>query len=139
VPRLKAWADRFQVDPDNWWLLTGDKKEIYDLSIKEMRVPAEDGGIVDTSFVHTDIFVLIDKHRNIRGYYHTIKNNPEGGYMADSASLAKLSRDIIFLALEKDPGRKSFFKGKLPLIAIVFVIAGILIVLLMGYLKREKQ
>jgi protein SCO1/2 len=26
VVALKKWADRFQVNPDNWWLLTGDKK-----------------------------------------------------------------------------------------------------------------
>ena len=26
VERLKYWADRFQVNPEQWWLLTGEKK-----------------------------------------------------------------------------------------------------------------
>ena len=30
VERLKYWADRFQINPEQWWLLTGDKKKIYD-------------------------------------------------------------------------------------------------------------
>ena len=28
VERLKYWADRYQINPDQWWLLTGDKKQI---------------------------------------------------------------------------------------------------------------
>jgi protein SCO1/2 len=140
VAELKKWADRFQINPQNWWLLTGEKKQIYDLSLKEMRVPAEDGGLVDSNFAHTDVFVLIDKNRNIRGYYHTIiTDTVNGGYTPDSASLAKLSKDIIFLALEKDPNKKFFLSGKLELIAIVFVIVAIGLVLLFKVLKREKK
>lgn len=139
VPQLKKWADRFQVNPQNWWLLTGDKKQIYDMAVKELRVPAEDGGQIDSNFVHTDFFVLIDKNRNIRGYYHTIVTDTvNGGWRPDSASLAKLSSDIVFLSLEKDPHKKFFLAGKLPLIAIVFVIAAIGLVILFKFLKKEK-
>ena len=65
VADLKKWADRFQVDPVNWWLLTGDKKTIYDLSVKYMNLTIQDPR-VDSLFPHTDIFVLIDKHGVIR-------------------------------------------------------------------------
>lgn len=112
VDRLKYWANRFQINPDQWWLLTGNKKTIYDLIIHEMRVPAEDGEGVDTSFVHTDHFVLIDSNRYVRGFYHGL----------DSTDLAKLSEDIVLLTMEKSPKEKSFFSGKLELIAIVFLI-----------------
>ena len=128
VPRLKAWADRFQIDPANWWLLTGDKKTIYDLSIKDMALEAEDGEGVDTSFIHTDRFVLIDRNRHIRGYYRGL----------DPASIEKLSADIIFLSLEKDKTKKSFFAGKLQLLAIVFLIA-IMAVALFVYLLKKKN
>lgn len=139
VAQLKKWADRFQVNPQNWWLLTGNKKEIYDLSIKEMRIPAEDGGLVDTSFVHTDVFVLIDKERNIRGYYHTIlQDTINGGYIPDSASLSKLSRDIIFLAIARDPNKKFFLADKLPLIFIIFSLVIIGLLLWFRFLKNEK-
>jgi protein SCO1 len=128
VHRLKAWADRFQVDPSNWWLLTGDKKTIYDLCINDMKLGLVDGEGVDTSFIHTDRFVLIDRNRNIRGYYHGL----------DSSSISKLSGDIIYLSMEKDHTKKSFFAGKLQLMAIVFLIA-MMAVALFVYLFRKKN
>jgi len=60
VERLKFWADKYQINSDQWWLLTGDQQKIYDLAIKEMRVPVEDGKGVDDDFQHTDHFILID-------------------------------------------------------------------------------
>ena len=101
VERLKNWADRFQINPEQWWLLTGNKKMIYDLIIHEMKIPVDDGQGIDTNFLHTDHFVLIDSNRHVRGYYHGL----------DSASLAKLSEDLVLLTLEKGPKEKSFFAG----------------------------
>ena len=129
VAALKKWADRFQINPDNWWLLTGDKKTIYDMSIDHMKLGLIDGERVDTNFVHTDYVVLIDKNRNIRGYYHGL----------DTTAMAKLSKDIVFLMLEKDKNRKSIFSGQLELIAVVFLIAIIGIGLLMMFLKKESK
>ena len=129
VQALKKWADRFQINPANWWLLTGPKKEIYDLSIEHMKLGLVDGKGIDTGFFHTDYMVLIDRNRNIRGYYHGL----------DSASVAQLSRDIIMVSLEKDPKRKKFFEGKLELLAIVFLLAIIGIGLLFFFLKKDKR
>ena len=129
VAALKAWADRFEIDPQNWWLLTGPKKEIYDLSIDHMKLGLVDGQGIDTSFFHTDFMVLIDKNRNIRGYYHGL----------DSAEIGRLSRDIVLLRLEKDPHRKKFYEGKLELLAIVFLLTIIGIALLMYFLKKQKS
>ncbi|RYZ23428.1 MAG: SCO family protein [Chitinophagaceae bacterium] len=129
VPALKAWADRWGIDPGKWWLLTGDKKEIYDLSINEMKLLAQDGQGIDTAFLHTDYLVLIDKNRNIRGYYHAL----------DTASVGQLSRDIILVALEKDKKRKSPFAGQLESLAIlVFAVIGGL-TLLFYFLKKDKK
>ena len=129
VAALKKWEDRFQVDPQNWWLLTGDRKAIYDLSINDMKLMAQNGGPVDSNFLHTDYFVLIDKNRNIRGYYHGL----------DTADLQKLSNDIILLYLEKDKKKKSFLSGQLELLLVVFVLAAIGLVLLFTYLKKENK
>ena len=128
VERLKYWADRFQIDPDQWWLLTGDKKTIYDLSINDMKLSAVDGEGVDTSFIHTDIFVLIDRNRHIRGYYHGL----------DSVSLAQLSSDIILLTLEKDRSKKSFFAGKLQFMAVAALIAMIGVGLFLYFFRKKK-
>jgi protein SCO1/2 len=129
VMELKKWADRFQINPENWWLLTGDKKQIYDLSIEHMKVLAQDGKGVDTSFFHTDYMVLIDKYRRIRGYYHGL----------DSAGVAQLSRDIVLISLEKDPNRKRLFEGKLEGIAVVFLLTLAGLGLLLFLLKKDKQ
>lgn len=128
VERLKYWADRFQVDPEQWWLLTGEKKLIYDLALHEMTIGLEDGQGVDTNFIHSDKFVLIDSNRHVRGYYDGL----------DSVSLAKLSNDLVLLTMEKDPNKKSFFAGKLQLIAVVFLLA-IFGVGLLLFLLRKKQ
>lgn len=128
VERLKYWADRFQVNPENWWLLTGDKKAIYDLAINEMKIGLVDGKGIDTDFIHTDHFVLIDSNRHVRGYYHGL----------DSVSLSELSRDLVLLTMEKNPDAKSFFAGKLQLIAVVFLMAILGIGLLFFFLRKKS-
>ena len=128
VERLKYWADRFQVNPEQWWLLTGSKKEIYNLAIDEMKIGIVDGKGIDTDFIHTDHFVLIDSNRYVRGYYHGL----------DSASLARLSEDLVLLTLEKNPKEKSFFEGKLELIAIVFLLAILGVGLLLFFIRKKS-
>ena len=126
--RLKWWADKYQINPEKWWLLTGSKHTIYNIITDEMKIPFTDGKAVDTDFFHTDHFVLIDSNRYVRGYYHGL----------DSASLAKLSQDLVLLTLEKDPKEKSFFAGKLQLIAVVFLLT-IMGVGLFLYFFRKKE
>jgi protein SCO1/2 len=127
VERLKYWADKYQVNPENWWLLTGDRKTIYDLAIQEMKIGITDGQGIDSNFIHTDHFVLIDSNRYVRGYYHGL----------DSESLSKLSKDLVLLTMEKSKNEKSFFADKLELIAVVFLCA-ILGVGLLIYFIRKK-
>jgi protein SCO1/2 len=128
VKQLKKWADRFQINPEQWWLLTGNKKMIYDLIIHEMKIPVDDGMGIDTNFMHTDHFVLIDSNRYVRGFYHGL----------DSASLAKLSNDLVLLTLEKGKNEKSFFDGKLELIAVVVLIAIFGVGLLLFFLRKKS-
>ncbi|MBL0068679.1 MAG: SCO family protein [Chitinophagaceae bacterium] len=127
VERLKYWADKYQIDPEQWWLLTGDKKAIYNMVIEEMKVGLVDGQGVDTNFIHSDRFVLIDSNRHVRGYYKGL----------DSVDLAKLSNDLVLLTMEKDPKSKSFFDGKLELMAIVFLLAILGVGLLLFFIRKK--
>ena len=122
VAALKKWADRFQINPENWWLLTGDKKTIYDLSLKHMNLSVQDPQGVDTGFFHTDIIVLIDRDRVVR-MPRDEYGNPRAYRAGEERDLVRLSEDIILLMLEKDKKRKSFFEGKLELIGVVFLLA----------------
>lgn len=97
VVQLKKFADKFNVDPGSWWLVSGDKKEVYDFALNELKANVADVDI-DTAFIHTEDFFLLDKEKIARGWYN--------GF--DSISQAKLVRDIPLLMLEKD--RKKTFK-----------------------------
>jgi protein SCO1/2 len=121
VTALKKWADRFQVNPDNWWLLTGDKKTIYDLSLNQMSLSIQDPQGVDTGFFHTDIIVLIDRDRVVRMPRDEF-GNPRPYHATEEKDLIKLSEDIVLLMLEKDKKKKSFFDGKLELLGVVFLL-----------------
>jgi protein SCO1/2 len=102
------------------------KNYLY-LVIEEMKVGLLDGQGVDTNFIHSDRFVLIDSNRHVRGYYKGL----------DSVDLAKLSNDLVLLTMEKDPKSKSFFDGKLELMAIVFLLAILGVGLLLFFIRKK--
>lgn len=138
VPELKKWADRFQINPENWWLLTGNKKEIYDWARNGLKLAVVDGGNVDTNFMHPQLFMLLDKDRVIRA-----RRDEHGNVKMynglDSNDIRNLASDIVFLSLEKDPKKKSFLAGKLELIAVVFSVAAVGVVLLVTFMKKDKN
>lgn len=96
VPVLKRYADSYKVRHNNWWMLTGEKSDIYNLAFQEFKAGVVDGGQVDTAFLHTNKFYLLDKNRVIRGWY-------DG---TDTADLTRMARDISLLILEKDKTKK---------------------------------
>jgi len=135
---LKKWADRFQINPYNWWLLTGDKKTIYDLSLKEMSLSIQDPQGVDTGFFHTDIIVLIDRDRVIRMPRDEF-GNPRPYHATEEKDLIKLSEDIILLMLEKDKKKKSFFDGKLELLGVVFLLTLVGLGIFLFVLRKTRN
>ncbi len=75
VARLKEYAISKGVDDNKWNLVTGDKKQIYDLARKSYLAAKSDGDGGRYDMVHTENFVLIDKKKRIRGFYDG--TNPE--------------------------------------------------------------
>ncbi|NML36415.1 redoxin domain-containing protein [Chitinophaga sp. G-6-1-13] len=100
VQRLRKYGYDYKVNPDNWWLLTGDKKEIYDLARHEFFVSVTEGDGGPDDFIHTEKLILIDKNRHIRGYYNGL----------DSNAVKQCATDIATLYLEKDRHRPGFWK-----------------------------
>lgn len=94
--QLKKFADRYGVNHDVWWMLTGDKKAIYDFALNEVKLSAIDGEGVDSNFIHTEKFVLMDRDRVVRGYYNGL----------DSMAMADLAGDIVKIFIEKDKKKK---------------------------------
>tara|TARA_B100000768_G_scaffold179975_1_gene198844 strand:- start:2888 stop:3514 length:627 start_codon:yes stop_codon:yes gene_type:complete len=69
VSQLKKYAIEKGVKDNKWNLLTGDKKQIYDLARKSYLVAKNDGDGGKYDMIHTENFVLIDKEKRIRGFY----------------------------------------------------------------------
>jgi len=121
VAQLKKYADHFGVNPDVWWMLTGPKKTIYDFALNEAKLGLQDGEGVDSLFIHTQKFVVLDKNGVVRGYYNGL----------DTLELSKLAEDITLLMLEKDRNEPSpvlaQLKGLWP-IYIAVIVAVVLFV-----------
>ena len=69
VPRLKEYAMEKGVVDAKWNLVTGDKKQIYELARKSYLAVKTDGDGGPFDMIHTENFILVDKQRRIRGTY----------------------------------------------------------------------
>lgn len=69
VDQLKRYAIEKGVIDKKWNLVTGDKKQIYELARKSYLAVKTDGNGDQYDMIHTENFMLIDKKRQIRGYY----------------------------------------------------------------------
>ena len=94
--KLKAFGDKFLINHDTWWMLTGSKNEIYDIALNEFKanIAQQDG--VDSNFIHTDKFFLVDKDRVLRGWYDGL----------DSVRLDQIIKDVVLLNMERDKKKK---------------------------------
>ncbi len=125
---LKRYADRFGVNPDVWWMLTGPKKKIYNFALNELKLGLQDGEGVDSNFIHTQKMVLLDKDRVVRGYYDGL----------DTTEMIKLSNDIVLLMLEKDKNKKSEVVEEMKNIWPIFVIVIVAVIIFMLVTRKPK-
>ncbi|WP_462254231.1 SCO family protein [Ferruginibacter sp.] len=129
VPQLRKFADRYNINHDTWWMVTGDKKEIYDFAINEIKANVADPG-VDTAFIHTENFFVLDSNRIVRGFYN--------GF--DTLRQANLVRDIPLLMLERDKTAPSVFRDFIPILPLIFIaIAIVFIITILLNRNRNKQ
>ena len=69
VAQLKKYALNKGVLDTKWNLVTGDKKEIYELARKSYLAVKSYGDGGDYDMIHTENFILVDQKKRIRGYY----------------------------------------------------------------------
>jgi cytochrome oxidase Cu insertion factor (SCO1/SenC/PrrC family) len=75
-PVLKKYADKYGADPARWNFLTGDKRDVAHLAIDSLKLttvakkPEERTSDVDL-FVHSTIFVVVDKQARLRMTFET--------------------------------------------------------------------
>ncbi len=91
VPILKMYADNKGINSKKWHITTGNKKHIYNLARKSYFAVLDEGDGGEQDFIHTEQFVLVDKKRQIRGYY-------DG---TDKDEIERIKKDIALLKREQ--------------------------------------
>jgi len=88
---LFNYAGKYGAVKNKWHFLTGSKRTIYDLAKFDYYVNAlEDDGTPE-GFLHSELFLLVDKKKRLRGMY-------DG---TDSVAVNKLIADVKLLKTEK--------------------------------------
>jgi protein SCO1/2 len=93
VPQLKKYAIEKGVIDSKWNLVTGDKKQIYELARKSYLVVKTDGDGGPYDMIHTENFVLVDQKKRIRGYYDGTKRAEIEKLLEDLATLKSSSKE----------------------------------------------
>ncbi len=88
VPVLKRYAEMKDILPDKWHLVTGDRKQIYDLGRYAYMVEEDLGEEKnEDDFLHTENFVLVDGNGHIRGIYNGLNKTAIAQLIADIRTL----------------------------------------------------
>lgn len=89
VQALKKYAESLQADPDQWFFLTGAKKDLYSVIRDGFLLTAQEDplGGPGFEFVHTTRMVLVDGRGMVRGFYDA----------QEEEHMKKLEQDIKFL------------------------------------------
>lgn len=90
VSVLKDYSIEKGVLDYKWNMVTGDKKQIYELARKSYLVAEDIETSSEYDMIHTENFVLIDPERRIRGFY-------DG---TDKESIKQLVKDVYILKQE---------------------------------------
>ena len=89
VEQLKRYAISNQINDDKWNLVTGDRKQIYNLARKSY-LAVEDNPTGEYDMIHTENFMLIDKKNQIRGFYDGTLESEISRLLDDIEILKKL-------------------------------------------------
>ncbi len=90
VSVLNTYGQQYKAIKGKWHLMTGDKKQIYDLAKSSYLVNALEDDGSEQGFLHSETFLLIDYAKRIRGIY-------DG---TDSIDVNRLIKDINVLKTE---------------------------------------
>jgi len=99
---LKKYGERFGADFNRWTFLTGTKSEIAAVAANSLKLSTQPVRLEEQKdaadlFIHTTIFVIVDKHAQLRGFFET------GGDGVDwtNAVLPKILKSV--RQLENEP------------------------------------
>ena len=86
---LKKYSQEQGVIDSKWNMVTGDKKQIYNLARKSYLVAEDIESPTQYDMIHTENFVLVDSKRRIRGFYDGTDNDVMDNLISDIKLLKK--------------------------------------------------
>ena len=86
---LKKYSLDKGVIDSKWNIVTGDKKQIYNLARKSYLVAEDIESPTQYDMIHTENFVLVDSKRRIRGFYDGTDNDVMDNLISDIKILKK--------------------------------------------------
>ena len=69
VPVLKRYAEDAGADENRWNFVTGTQESIYEIGEQGYFLSAMEDSLAPGGYLHSDLFVLVDRNRHIRGLY----------------------------------------------------------------------
>jgi protein SCO1/2 len=77
IPVLAKYGDRFGADTNRWFLLTGEKTNLYQLISTSFLAQGEPDpfNYMPGNFVHTERIALVDPHGKVRTYFDGLQED----------------------------------------------------------------
>ena len=88
---LKKYAEKLGVNDKRWQFAYGNKDQIYSLAEKNYLTVVEEDSTARDGYIHQGWFVLIDKHKRMRGAYDGTKTE----------QVDQLKKDLVILLAEE--------------------------------------
>jgi protein SCO1/2 len=100
---LKEYAGKFSANPERWSFLTGQPKDVAALAIEGLKLTAiakkpEERTDPADLFVHSTIFVVVDKQGRLRGVFET-----QGEHVNWAQVKKQILNSVRVLEKEADP------------------------------------
>ena len=91
VARLKRYADSMGVSTDRWMFLTGRKDSLYYMARLSYKIddPANNLRDINSDFLHTQFFALVDKKGEVKKVYDGLKESELTSMIGDIKKLLK--------------------------------------------------
>lgn len=98
VPAMLQYAKNHNADNTQWYFLTGSKRQLYDMARYSYLLNTDTiiTQPIEDDFIHTQLFVLVDKNKRLRGFYDGTSEEEVG----------KLIKDIDLLKKEQEDNKK---------------------------------
>jgi cytochrome oxidase Cu insertion factor (SCO1/SenC/PrrC family) len=97
---LKAYSRRFGADNNRWLFLTGTKQQLMNLATDSLKLTAIEKQPADREtpadlFIHSTIFVIVDKQSRLRGVFETSGEGIDPADVKDQilAAIRRLERE----------------------------------------------